>query len=648
MANRMPGAAPPATVEGLVQALLRRMKDLEGQVADLQGGRGRQLPTDYRFAVDPAGDLVIQQVSGSTTQLGGNGELVLRGTGNPVYDGPALVEACAQAASEKKVLELRGSFVSDQTVQWVPEQGFLVIDANLADLLYTGDDVLLNLDMDPGTSGLPAVKIEGGAWNGTPDGVAAIRGLDLRRAIIRELEGGGWGSGALIRITNEGRWSERNRLIGITSGAGNRHAIYLDVYTVGVVAWWSDGTTTTVETVEPHRFLRGDRSEVAVGAPLVDGDRTITDVPTPTTLTFEAPQPATPRTLSPGGIASRGSFARTTVRDLFVQGGQKGYAHVHIADLAGTYDSVFDRISGNIAPGSHVMKTTKGAMGGTRIADIGVERSGPGTLYLFDVPDTWNGHRPYLAGMPRLSRGEPGEEAGIFLFEGMPSQGYPFAPHPLIGGVESTGFVESQLALVQRVVEDLDITDELLGEGQVVPNGAVAYDRIRRVSSIRNGGGGTGFYLRSRWDEAPTVSRSCPGLTAPSQRTASTLLVHEPGLSLPAANAGTRWALDGVIYLSGPAAAGASVCLDVAGAASEVLWTDSTDPAESTTEQIGNTPVDRDLPTTVAERAIRISGTWEQHNFAATLDFLWGQTVSDPGTCELDDRSWLTATLIVD
>lgn len=59
MATRPPGAMPPLTPAGVIDALLGRVRELETRLARLEGREGQQLPPDFRFRVSEDGSTVI-------------------------------------------------------------------------------------------------------------------------------------------------------------------------------------------------------------------------------------------------------------------------------------------------------------------------------------------------------------------------------------------------------------------------------------------------------------------------------------------------------------------------------------------------------------------------------------------------------------
>lgn len=63
MADRTQGALPTPTWRGILDALRRRLSDLEARVRGLESRSGQTLPPDYRFTTNDDGELVIRRVS---------------------------------------------------------------------------------------------------------------------------------------------------------------------------------------------------------------------------------------------------------------------------------------------------------------------------------------------------------------------------------------------------------------------------------------------------------------------------------------------------------------------------------------------------------------------------------------------------------
>lgn len=69
MADRSPGARPPATWSGLLRSIADRFAGIETRLRSLESRSGQSLPADYRFETNEAGELVIRRVSTGDTRV---------------------------------------------------------------------------------------------------------------------------------------------------------------------------------------------------------------------------------------------------------------------------------------------------------------------------------------------------------------------------------------------------------------------------------------------------------------------------------------------------------------------------------------------------------------------------------------------------
>jgi hypothetical protein len=371
---------------------------------------------------------------------------------NGVTDDSAALQAAIDAAvATARPLILSGAYLHASTLEWTPT-GPLTLYADDATLTYTGSGYAWDLDMDSGAAALPTVTVHGGTFVGSASADGCFYQHDARRTSWDRVEVVDFPNGPAWHVENEGRWSERNTWTGCAS-RDNRQAFLFDLYTTSVTNKATASLVATL-TIGTHRFQVGDRVHVELDTPDADYDssnRQITAV-TATTISFATTGGDEATTAATGIVRSKSSFARTRIRDLELQGGVSGVAHVEFHQNAGPYDSVIDGIRGNIADGSIVIKLAGGAMGGTTISRIGVERQTSGTVYAVQLPDdTATGQRPTYVSNVRVTSDPDSGGEGVELYEGTDPAESPFLPQTIFGGINTDAYVEALLGIILRI-----------------------------------------------------------------------------------------------------------------------------------------------------------------------------------------------------
>lgn len=378
----------------------------------------------------------------------------------------------------------------DGTIQWDAADGGLIVFAHGATINYTGSSFLWHGQMQTATAGQPSWLFYGGTYKGTSAGVACFYGVDVRNGRWLDVEVEGFDTGTGWWFENEGIWCERNNILRSESRT-NQHALKLSCYQSVVTNKERTGDVATL-TVGAHRWRVGDRIEIMLDPADADYDSipssnyTVSAV-TATTLSYITTGSGDlASTATDGVVAAAGSFARTTVVDMFVSGGTSGEALFHFDDPAagagvavGPYDSLFSGIRGNIVGGSILIGLSSGAMGGTLIENIGVEASS-GTIYIFRIPTGGgNGARPMFAGPKAYNSG------AVQLYSTAPSgvllQGMETVPGQEVGLVATTG-AGAFAVLHVRQDGDTNARFEMRGSGGLQwGSGAAPFDtRIER------------------------------------------------------------------------------------------------------------------------------------------------------------------------
>jgi hypothetical protein len=365
-------------------------------------------------------------------------------------DSAPLQAAIDEAVSTGVPIVLTGEYLHATTLEWTPT-GPLTVYADGATITYSGSGWQWDLDRDSQAAGLPRAQFFGGVWIRPDTALGSFNMHDVRGALFDHVECEcNDNAGTTWHVENEGTWSERNEWL-YCSSRNHSTAIHLDCYEATVTHKATASLVATL-TIGTHPFQVGNRVIVELDTPDADYDgtnQTITAV-TATTISYATTGGDEGTTAATGTVYSKGSFARTNVTGLKLQGGVAGEAHIDMHPKSGPYDSKFDGIHGNIAEDSIVFRLTGGALGGTSFSNIGVERQSSGTVYMFDIPTTWTGRRPVLDGSPRLTSNEFDPE-GVALYATPEPDESPWFPHTNYGGIDTDAYIEALLGIILRI-----------------------------------------------------------------------------------------------------------------------------------------------------------------------------------------------------
>jgi hypothetical protein len=380
-------------------------------------------------------------------------------------DSAPLQAAIDEAVSSGRPIVLVGEYLHAVTLEW-DATGPLVVYADAATVTYSGSGWAWDMDMDSGASGLPTVLISGGTFVGGASADGCFYMHDMRRATFNGVKVEGFTNGPAWCVENEGRWSERNSWESCES-VDNRQALLFDLVERTPTSKTIASSVATL-TVGAHPWIVGDRLVVELDPADADYDSTNATVTaiTGTTISYATAGANEGATATTGVVRSKGSFARTKIRNLELTGGTADVPHIEFHQNAGPYDSLIDGVHGNIAEDSIVLKMAGGAMGGTTVGRIGVERQSTGTVYAIALPDdTATGQRPtYITNLRTTSDPDSGGE-GVETYYGTDPDESPFLPQTIYGGIDTDAYIEALLGIILRI----SATHPVLGDWPTNP-----------------------------------------------------------------------------------------------------------------------------------------------------------------------------------
>jgi hypothetical protein len=437
-----------------------------------------------------------------------------------------------QATATGATLVPFGDFTHSSTLTWDTDDGPLTVDASRCTITYTGTSYAWDLNMDSGAAGLDSVHFTDGTYIGNASADGCFYMHDVRTSVWEHVEVRDFTAGKAWHVENEGKWSERNAWYSCGS-RDNRQAIHLDCYTTNVTHKATSSSVATL-TVGTHRWIVGDRVVVELDTPDADYDgtnQTLTAV-TATTISFATAGANEATTAATGVVRSKGSFARTIVKDMELSGGTADYAHIEMHANAGPYDSLFDGFRGNIAEDSIVMWLAGGTMGGTTIGHPAVERQSTGQVYYFKFHATQTGQRPQLITDPRITADGEFDLEGVVLYHGTPPDESPWRSQTVYGGIDTDAYIEAVQGLILRISSTHPVLGDwptnppegtlLLRDGSngssLVTELAVRTSAGFRTSGLRNRRetSGTAAPTDGDWTRGDICHNTAPSVGAPS------------------------------------------------------------------------------------------------------------------------------------